>query len=86
MTLVVSLGVREDNMIKNRRTAIIAGATALVLVAGGGAAYAASASIPDSSGVIHGCYKPSSNGSLSMLGVVDTALPGGTCLRDTAKS
>ena len=32
-------------MIKNRM-AIIGGATALVLVAGGGAAYAASASIP----------------------------------------
>ena len=66
-------------MIKNRRTVIIAGATALVLAAGGGAAYAASASIPDSAGVIHGCYKPTDNGSVSMLGVVDTALPGGTC-------
>ena len=61
------------------RTVIIAGATALVLAAGGGAAYAASASIPDSSGVIHGCYKPNGNGSRSPLGVIDTALPGGTC-------
>jgi Collagen triple helix repeat (20 copies) len=66
-------------MIKNRRTVIIAGASALILVAGGGAAYAASASIPDSAGVIHGCYKPISNGSVSTLGVIDTALPGGTC-------
>jgi hypothetical protein len=66
-------------MIKNRRTVIIAGASALILVAGGGAAYAASASIPDSGGVIHGCYKPISNGSVSQLGVIDTALPGGTC-------
>ena len=65
-------------MIKNRMV-IIAGATALVLAAGGGAAYAASASIPDSSGVIHGCFKPTSNGSLSPLGVIDTALPGGMC-------
>ena len=66
------------NMIKNRMV-IIAGATALVLAAGGGAAYAASASIPDSSGVIHGCFKPTSNGSVSPFGVVDTALPGGMC-------
>ncbi len=66
-------------MIKNRRTVIIAGASALVLVAGGGAAYAASASIPDSAGVIHGCYKPTGNGSVSPLGVIDTALPRGTC-------
>jgi Collagen triple helix repeat (20 copies) len=65
-------------MIKNRMV-IIAGATALVLAAGGGAAYAASASIPDSAGVIHGCYKPTGNGSVSQLGVIDTALPGGTC-------
>ena len=65
-------------MIKNR-TVIIAGAAALVLMTGGGAAYAASASIPDSAGVIHGCYKPTSNGGVSPLGVVDTALPGGTC-------
>jgi hypothetical protein len=65
-------------MIKNRMV-IIAGATVLVLAAGGGAAYAASASIPDSAGVIHGCYKPTSNGSVSTLGVIDTALPGGTC-------
>lgn len=65
-------------MIKNRMV-IIAGATALVLAAGGGAAYAASASIPDSSGVIHGCFKPTSNGSVSPLGVIDTTLPGGMC-------
>ena len=39
----------------------------------------ASAAIPDSSGVIHGCYKPNANGSLSVLGVVDTALSGGHC-------
>jgi hypothetical protein len=51
----------------------------LVLAAGGGAAYAASASIPDSAGVIHGCFKPTSNGSVSTLGVIDTALPGGRC-------
>jgi hypothetical protein len=43
------------------------------------AAYAASASIPDSSGVIHGCYKPTGNGSAFTLGVIDTALPGGRC-------
>ena len=54
-------------MIKNRM-AIIGGATALVLVAGGGAAYAASASIPDSAGVIHGCFKPTSNGSVLRWG------------------
>ena len=65
-------------MIKNRM-AIIAGATALVLAAGGGVAFAASASIPDSAGVIHGCFKPTTSGSMSPLGVIDTALPGGTC-------
>ena len=47
-----------------------------------GAAYAASASIPDSSGVIHGCYKATSNGSVSRLGVIDTTLPGGKCPKD----
>jgi hypothetical protein len=78
VTFPASLAIREGNMIKNRMV-IIAGATALVLAAGGGAAYAASASIPDSSGVIHGCYKPTSNGGVSALGVIDTALPGGTC-------
>jgi len=34
---------------------------------------------PDSAGVIHGCFKPTNNGSVSPLGVVDTTLPGGTC-------
>jgi hypothetical protein len=37
------------------------------------------ASIPDSSGVIHGCYKPQGNGSNTALGVIDTALSGGHC-------
>lgn len=52
-------------MIKNKRAVIIAGVTTLVLAAGGGAAYGESASIPDSSGVIHGCYKPTTHGSRS---------------------
>jgi hypothetical protein len=39
----------------------------------------ASASIPDSSGVIHGCYKPNTNGTNTTLGVIDTAKSGGSC-------
>jgi hypothetical protein len=37
------------------------------------------ASIPDSGGVIHGCYKPQSDGHSSPLGVIDTALSNGHC-------
>jgi hypothetical protein len=58
-------------MIKNRMV-IIAGATALVLAAGGGAAYAASASIPDSAGVIHGCYKTPVPAHGTPLSVIDS--------------
>jgi len=50
-----------------------------VVLAGTGTALAATNSIPDSSGVIHACYKPNANGSLSPLGVIDTALPNGKC-------
>lgn len=39
----------------------------------------ATASIPDSGGVVHGCYKSNANGSNSALGVIDTALSGGHC-------
>jgi len=58
-------------MFKNRMV-IIAGATALVLAAGAGAAYAASASIPDSSGVIHGCYKTPVPAHGAPLSVIDS--------------
>jgi len=52
------------------------GAAGLVIGLGTGLA---AASIPDSGGVIHGCYKASTNGSVSQLGVVDTAKAGGHC-------
>ncbi|SRR6266496_105448 len=49
---------------------------ALAMAAGTGIAFA---TIPDSSGVIHGCYKPQSDGHNSTLGVIDTALSNGHC-------
>lgn len=42
-----------------QRISVIAGSATLVLAAGAGIA---AASIPDSGGVIHGCYKPQSDG------------------------
>jgi hypothetical protein len=53
------------------------GVSAAVLIAAGSGT--ALASIPDSGGVIHGCYKPQGNGSNSPLGVIDTALSNGKC-------
>jgi hypothetical protein len=58
-----------------KRVAVVLGLTLLFISAAG----IASASIPDGGGVIHGCYKPASNGGLSSLGVVDTAGSGGQC-------
>lgn len=49
------------------------------VVTAGGFSIAAWASIPDSGGVIHGCYKPQANGSNTPLGVIDTALSNGRC-------
>jgi hypothetical protein len=63
---------------------IMAGITAAAL-AGGGTALAATDSIPDSSGVIHACYKPNANGGMSPLGVIDTALPKGQCPSNQAE-
>jgi hypothetical protein len=67
-----------EGLIMKRRTIVVAGIT-VALFAGGGTALAATSSIPDSSGVIHACYKPNTNGSLSPLGVIDNALPSGKC-------
>src|SRR5215469_13010899 len=50
-----------------------------VVVLGGVGVGTAYASIPDSGGVIHGCYKPQGNGSNAPLGVIDTALSNGHC-------
>jgi len=52
------------------------------LVIAGGISFgadAAFASIPDSGGVIHGCYKANASGKRASLGVIDTALSGGVC-------
>jgi hypothetical protein len=57
-------------------TAAAAAAAVLAVVAGTGIAMA---SIPDSGGVIHACYKPNANGSNAPLGVIDTARSGGHC-------
>jgi hypothetical protein len=57
---------------------IFAAVLAGLLLTGIGAA-ATWASIPDSGGVIHACYKPQSDGHSSTLGVIDTALPNGHC-------
>lgn len=54
------------------------GASAVVLVLAAGTGIA-TATIPDSGGVIHGCYKPNANGSIAPLNVIDTSLSGGTC-------
>jgi hypothetical protein len=54
----------------------VLGAAGLVIGLGTGLA---AASIPDSGGVIHGCYKAQANGSISQLGVVDTGKSGGHC-------
>lgn len=59
-----------------QKWAIGVSSVTLALTAGTGIAMAA---IPDSGGVIHGCYKPNSNGSNSALGVIDTVLSGGHC-------
>lgn len=63
-----------------RRHVLVSSAVG-VLVVGGAAvgAVTANASVPDSSGVIHGCYHPQSDGHNSALGVIDTALPNGSC-------
>lgn len=60
----------------SRRVTIIGAVTAAGVLAFGGVALA---SIPDSGGVIHGCYKPQSDGHNSPLGVIDTALSNGHC-------
>jgi hypothetical protein len=59
-----------------KKTIITAAASALVL-AGTGTALA---SIPDSNGVFHACYTPTSNGSPATVKVINTALSGGHCL------
>jgi hypothetical protein len=59
-----------------QRIIVIAGSTGLVLTAATGIALA---SIPDSGGVIHGCYKPQNDGHNSALGIIDTALSNGHC-------
>lgn len=63
--------------IKHKKTAIGIAVGAIALAGlGTGVAHAA---IPDSSGVIHGCYKPTSDGHNAPLGVIDTALSNGSC-------
>ena len=59
-----------------QRWTVTLGSIALVAAAGTGIAVAA---IPDSNSVIHGCYKPQSDGHNSALGVIDTALSNGHC-------
>jgi hypothetical protein len=54
---------------------LIIAAIAAVMLSVAGVAYA---SIPDSSGVIHGCYKATANGNPTALSVIDTA-GGGHC-------
>jgi hypothetical protein len=59
------------------RRMLFIGVGVLVLI--GIAVPSALASIPDSGGVIHGCYHPQANGASTPLGVIDTALPSGHC-------
>jgi hypothetical protein len=59
-----------------KKTIITVAASALVLAATG----TALASIPDSNGVFHACYTPTSNGGPATVKVINTALSGGHCL------
>jgi uncharacterized protein YraI len=45
----------------NRRIGFLTAGVAVALMAAGGTAFAAVSSIPDSSGVIHGCYDSGGN-------------------------
>jgi hypothetical protein len=62
-----------------RRTFAIPIAAGICLAGLGAGIGIAQAVIPDSSGVIHGCYHPQSDGHNSALGVIDTALSNGHC-------
>jgi hypothetical protein len=62
----------------NIRKILISAASGAVVLSLAGFGIA-SASIPDSSGVIHGCYKATAHGSRAPLGVIDTAGTAGTC-------
>lgn len=62
-----------------QRLTIVGGSVILALAAGTGIALA---TIPDSGGVIHGCYKAQSDGHAAALSVIDTALTGGHCPAD----
>src|SRR5215469_6371589 len=59
----------------NKRNGLIAAGITCVLVAVGGAAYAASSSIPDSNGLIHGCYQSNGAGATNgtPLNIIDTS-------------
>lgn len=65
-------------MIMNRSKIVRWVIPAACLITLGGAGIAG-ASVPDSGGVIHGCYHPQSDGHNSALGVIDTALSNGHC-------
>jgi hypothetical protein len=56
---------------------VIIGSIAALLIGGGAAT--ALASIPDGSGVIHGCYQPTPKGQEASLSVIDTAGNKGKC-------
>jgi hypothetical protein len=62
-----------------KRSAIVAAAIGSAGLVLGLSVGIGAASIPDNSGVIHGCYKPQSSGSVTPLGVIDTSLPNGHC-------
>lgn len=64
--------------LKSKKVLFTGVVTAVVL---GGISFGADAlaSIPDSSGVIHGCYAPQSDGHHSPLSIIDTALSHGQC-------
>jgi hypothetical protein len=64
----------------NRRIGFLAAGVAVALMAAGGTAFAAVSSIPDSSGVIHGCYDSGGNVKVIDTSVTSTCPKGYTSL------
>jgi hypothetical protein len=64
----------------NKRIGLVIGAVAAAAVLAGGAAYGAVSSIPDSAGVIHGCYDSGGNVKVIDTSVTTTCPKGYTSL------
>src|SRR5271169_1902669 len=74
------LGAAGRRGCMNKRIGFLAAGLAVALVAVGGTAFAAVSSIPDSSGVIHGCYDSGGNMKVIDTSVTSTCPKGYTSL------